>query len=35
MQHLPATAATAAALRLPTGTSEHLGAGSAWAWLDR
>ena len=25
----------AAALRLPTGTGEHLGGGSAWAWLER
>jgi hypothetical protein len=35
MQHLLATAATAAALRLPTSTGEHLGRGSARAWLDR
>jgi hypothetical protein len=35
MQHLLATAAAAAALRLPTSTGEHLGDGSAWAWLDR
>jgi len=33
MQHLLPTVATAAALRLPTGTGEHLEGGSAWAWL--
>jgi hypothetical protein len=35
MQHLLPTVATAAALRLPTGTGEHLEGGSARAWLDR